>query len=170
MIEDSQGVRPRAAHLLDRPAHQLRQPRGLPPDGRGDLDAVRRAGRRVRPVDRHDGLTARESDNCPQTSPSRPSGHRRRTSRVRGAVRRPARRPPHRRHRNRLPTTDVDPALADEVVAISSADAEEMARRWPGKRACSPERPPARTSSRPSTWGNASGPPPRSPPCWWTRA
>ena len=61
---DRARAEPGAAHLLDRPAQQPRQHRGLLPAGRGDLGSDERRGRRVRPLRGHGARLRAGSPPC----------------------------------------------------------------------------------------------------------
>ena len=70
---DRARAEPGAAHLLDRPAQQPRQHRGLLPAGRGDLESDERRGRRVRPLRGHGARPRAASRPC-SSDTSRASG------------------------------------------------------------------------------------------------
>ncbi len=75
-------VEPRAAHLLDRPAQQPGQHRGLPRAGRGDLEPDEGEGRRVRSLRRHGSDFARGRHRAEAIQ----AGHQDRRRRTRGIL------------------------------------------------------------------------------------
>ncbi len=77
MIETARTMSAEPEHVLDQPAREPRQHRGLLWPRRRDLDADGRKSRRVRPLRRHRGLVARRRDRAQAPPPGSPHRHRR---------------------------------------------------------------------------------------------
>ncbi len=122
-------VEPGDQHLLDRPAPEPGQHRGLLLAGRGDLESDEGRDRRLRSRRGLGGFFAGGRDGA-EAIQTEYQDRRRRARGILGVAGRPGRASQHRRSRNRLhPSTLGSDSIVDEILPVRTDDAKDMARR-----------------------------------------